>query len=127
MESSDVPQRYQDLNVQSNIKIVNVTDADGNPTGGTVNMRMRDRNPLRIQWQDGPRETNADGNLQASNGAFVEDVIYAAIQRLQFFQNSKYETNDNANAIGHLEQALKCLDNRRQDRANRGVEGKHEI
>lgn len=127
MEETGVPQKYQDLNVQSGIKCTNVTDPDGNPTGGTVNFRIGERNPLRVQWQDGPRNPDAEGNLAPSNGAFVEDVIYAALQRLEFFQNSKYESSYNADAINHLNKALEALDGRRKDRANRGVEGQHKV
>lgn len=115
------------LNVQEGIKATNVLDSDGNPTGGTVNMRMGERNPLRVQWQDGPRGKDAEDNLGPSNGAFVEDVIWAAYQRLAFFQDSKYAHEANANAMTHLEAALRCLNRRRTERADRGVEGQHEV
>lgn len=120
-------ERYQGLNVQDSVKATNVIDGDGNPTGGSVNMRIGERNPLRVQWQDGPRGKQKDGTLGPSNGAFVEDVIWAAIQRLEFFQNSKYSHQANADAIHHLDAALGALGSRRTERAERGVEGQHEV
>lgn len=127
MEDSQSPsQALIDLGVQSDVKANNVTDENQNPTGGTVNLRIGERNPLRVQWQDGPRG-NEDGKLGPSNGAFVEDVIWAALQRLEFFQTSKYADDANAVAVSHLHQALEALNARRVERANRGVEGKHEV
>lgn len=118
---SDTPTQYKDLNVQD-LTCANVTDVDGNPTGGEV------VGPgLTIHWQNGPRGKQEDGSLAPSNGAFVEDAIYAALQRLEFFQKSKYATDENEEAIVALGNALTALDKRRQDRANRGVEGQHEV
>lgn len=120
MSDTGTPDKYRELNVQT-LSCQNVLDGD-NPTGGGVQGIG-----LNIEWQNGPRTPDAKGNLAPSNGAFVEDAIYAAIQRLQFFQGSKYKHDGNANAIFHLEQALSCLNARRQDRSKRGVEGKHEV
>lgn len=117
---------YKNYNVQS-LNCHNSMDGE-NPTGGGVYDGVRDENPkITIVWQNGPRGINPDGSLDESNGAFVEDVIYAALQRLQFFQNSKYSTRENAIAITKLEEALMILNHRRLDRAMRSVEGKHEV
>lgn len=118
---SDTPTKYKELNVQD-LQLTNKTDADGNPTGGEVVGRG-----LTIHWQNGPRTPDAEGNLAPSNGAFVEDAIYAAKQRLEFFQDSKYAADENKEAIEHLQQALEALDKRRKDRQARGVEGQHEV
>jgi hypothetical protein len=117
---ADTPTKYIDLNVQE-LTLANVTDVNENPTGGEV------VGPgLTIHWQNGPR-AREDGSLAPANGAFVETVIYAALQRLEFFQKSQYKTDENQEAIDHLEQALVALDNRRKARQARGVEGKHEV
>lgn len=118
---NDVPTKYQQLNVQDLI-ITNKLDPDGNPTGGEVVGKG-----LTIHWQNGPRTPDEDGKLAESNGAFVEDVIYAALQRLVFFNETDYATDENAKAVEHLEGALAALDQRRKDRQARGVEGKHEV
>ena len=102
--------------------LTNGVDQDENPTGGGVRGQG-----VIIDWQDGPRGKDAEGNLAPSNGAFVEDAIYAALQRLEFFQASKYETQYNADAIDNLKKALTALDGRRKDRADRGVEGQHAL
>lgn len=117
---------YRHYNVQS-LNCHNNTDEAGNPTGGGVFDQREGEPKLTIEWQNGPRGINADGSLGASNGAFVEDVIFAALQRLQFFQESKYKTRENAIAITKLEEALMILNHRRLDRADRRVEGKHEV
>jgi hypothetical protein len=117
---SDTPTKYIDLNVQE-LTLANVTDVDENPTGGEV------VGPgMTIHWQNGGR-AREDGSLAPANGAFVETVIYAAKQRLEFFQKSQYATDENQEAIEHLDQALLALDKRRQARKARGVEGKHEV
>ena len=81
---------------------------------------------LRVKWQDKPRK-KADGTLEEPNGAFVEDVIWAALQRLEFFQEGKYRDRANALAITHLEQALQALKDRQLERSFRGVEGEHKV
>lgn len=106
------------------ITAVNDVDKDGNPTGGTVRGRGLD-----IRWQDGPLAVvDTDGNSRReANGCFVETVIAAAKQRLEFFQGSKFNSSFNKDAIYHLEQALLALNARTEDRMVRGVEGTHEI
>lgn len=72
---------------------------------------------LSIVWQDGPLP---------QNGATIEDVITAAIERLEAFQANENSRNSyNAQAIAYLENALSILNARTQDRKLRGVEGKY--
>jgi hypothetical protein len=78
---------------------------------------------MSIVWQDGPRGKDADGNLMPANGAFVEDAIAAAIQRLEFFQASKFKHEANQHAINKLHEALEALNSRAIKRAERGVLG----
>ena len=99
------------------IGVTNVT-MDGNPTGGKVVGKGLD-----IHWQDGPLGRGDD--RQDPNGAFVEDVVLAAIQRLQFFQKSKFSCRENAIALTHLEEALLWLEKRHDEREARGVQGLH--
>lgn len=92
-----------------------VNDADGNPAGGRTVAKGID-----ISWQDGPLLANGH------NGAFVEDVIEAAIGRLLFYQGwSRFHCIHNAVALGHLQAALEVLNERTRDRTDRGVEGTH--
>lgn len=96
------------------------TDADGNPAGGTTaNLGML------LHWQDGPLAVN--GHRQPPNGVFVEDVIAAAIGRLEFYQSSKFADTHNAVALSHLRRALKRLERRTRERVRRGVEGTHQV
>lgn len=99
----------------------NVLDSNGNPAGGCVS-----GTGLDITWQNGPLGRGAE--RQEPNGAFVETVIEAARQRIQFFQtasNAKFACRENAIAITKLEEALLWLDKRTRDRERRQVEGTH--
>ena len=83
----------------------NIDDADGNPAGGNVNGVG-----INIRYQDGPLGIGSE--RKAPNGAFVEGVIYAALQRLQYYQSSKFKCRENAIAVTKLEEALLWLDSR---------------
>jgi hypothetical protein len=109
----------------------NSVDESGNPTGGGYT-----NTGTSVQWQNGPR-VNEDGSLQPPNGAFVEDLIEATINRLKFFQGEvaatdekfypKFKCRENALAITKLEEALHWLNHRTADRKARGVEGSHSL
>lgn len=92
---------------------------DGKPTGGTVKGVG-----LEIKWQNGP--LGRGENRKKPNGAFVETVIAAAKQRLEFYQDNGFDCSENASAIQNLETALAVLDRRTQQRERAGVEGTHE-
>ncbi len=97
----------------------NTTDDDGNPTGGRVAGLG-----FEINWQAGPLR-EPDGTERKPNGAFVEDVLEACLQRLQFFASGKFPSRQNSLAITKLEEALFWLDDRTRERQRRGVEGTH--
>lgn len=99
-------------------KAVNTLDANGNPTGGNVRGVG-----LNIDWQDGPLGRGED--RQEPNGAFTETVIAAVVQRIEFFQQSKFRSRENAIAITKLEEALHWLNARTQRREKAGIEGTH--
>lgn len=94
-------------------------DNDGNPAGGVSSSRG-----LTISWQNGPLGRGTDRT--EPNGAFVEDAIQASIGRLLFYQSSKFHCEANADAIEHLREALRLLNERTAEREARGVEGTHQ-
>ena len=96
----------------------NNNDEQGNPTGGYVKGIG-----ISINWQEGPLGRGAD--RKEANGAFTEGVILAALQRLEFFQLSKFKCRENALAITKLEEALHWLQSRTQRRETQQVEGTH--
>lgn len=100
------------------MEVVNETDGDGNPAGGGV-----DGCGIWINWQNGPLDREAK---LPPDGAFIEDVVYAIILRLEFYQNSKFVCDENAVALNHMRLALSAMLRRRDDRLKRGVLGKHE-
>jgi hypothetical protein len=106
----------------------NFVDDDGNPAGGYVS-----GTGFAIAWQNGPIPSaysqTAFPPLRPSrpNGAFVEDVIAAAKQRIEHYQDGKFACRENALAITKLEEALLWLNKRTADRTARGVEGTHEV
>jgi len=107
--------------MQQHITAHNDLDLENNPSGGrAVGLG------IDIRWQDGP--LGRDSGRQEPNGAFVEGVIEAARQRLEFFQTAvdgKFRCRENAIAITKLEEALLWLGKRTADREARQVEGTH--
>lgn len=97
---------------------MNTTDENGNPTGGSVSGIG-----LKIDWQNGPLGRGED--RKEPNGAFCETVIAAVIQRIEFYQRSKFKSRENALAITRLEEALHWLNARTQRREVAGIEGTH--
>ena len=113
------------------------TDTMGRPAGGITQARG-----FTISWQNGPLGRHKPGcesegckgpdgpsppgcTRVPANGAFVEDVIVAAIVRLEFYQQSEFECAANADALMHLGEALAALSARTADREARCVEGTH--
>ncbi len=95
------------------------TDKQGHPAGGTTTGLG-----IEIHWQDGPLGAQGDAR-RTPNGAFVEDVIAAALGRLEFYQVGAFKCRENALAITKLQEALHWLRHRTADRLARGVEGTH--
>lgn len=91
----------------------------GKPAGGHANGVG-----MNILWQNGPLGRGAD--RLAPNGAFVETVIAAVVQRLEFYEEAGFECAENKRAIWHLTCALDQLDARTKARESEGVEGTHE-
>jgi len=108
------------MNAIEQCEVNNQVDVDNNPTGGSVV-----GTGLDIKWQDGP--LGRDAERKEPNGAFVETVISAVIQRIEFYQESKFKCDTNQNAISHLNNALSHLETRTKDREKRGVEGEHVV
>ena len=101
------------------------TDQDGNPTGGYTRIfpghQGEDDESVpeyvlaELVWQDGIEV------LHGRNGLFVEDVIEACLQRMRYFNESKFRCRENSLAITKLEEAQQWL---RQRQRNRAIEGK---
>ena len=108
-------------------------DVNGNPEGGTTF-----GTGFAIGWQHGPLGQHtaqcspalngpcAPGcTRKEPNGAFVEDVIDAAADRIRYYQTSRFACERNAKALAHLDAALAELLSRTADREARAVEGTH--
>lgn len=104
------------------------TDEKGNPTGGYTYLEgvtvLEDEGhggiaAMEIHWQDGVIK-------EGQNGAFVEDVLEAARQRLLFFNSSSFKCRENSLAITKIEEALQWLDWRTRSRVIEGVENTYE-
>lgn len=108
------------------------TDENGNPAGGLTNGIG-----LSILWQNGPLGRHMEGctdkmcargcQRKRPNGAFVETVLAAAKDRLEYYQNSKFKSVFNEEAIHHIEKALESLNKRTADREARAAEGTHTV
>lgn len=95
-------------------------DENGNPAGGTTTGVG-----ISISWQNGPLGRGDD--RVAQNGAFVEGVIAAAIDRIEYYQASKFKCRENALALTRLEEALLWLNARTAKREAQKVEGTHAV
>jgi hypothetical protein len=95
-------------------------DADGNPAGGDTASTG-----LSISWQNGPLAIN--GQRLEPNGCFVETVILVALDRLEYYQKTKFGCRENALAIIKLQEALHWLGHRTAEREARAVEGTHSV
>lgn len=95
----------------------NDLDEVGRPNGGVVV-----GTGFTIAWQAGPLGRGED--RKAPNGAFVEDVIEAAKQRIEHYQEY-FPCGENEVALNHLGLALEALNSRTAEREARGVEGTH--
>lgn len=94
----------------------NWTDAVGCPTGGVA------FGPgFAISWQHGPLGRGAE--RKEPNGAFVESIIWAAKQRIEFYQSTRFHCEENAEALRHLNDALQQLQARTRRREEAGTEG----
>ena len=95
-------------------------DELGNPAGG-----HSEATGISIDWQNGP--LGRDEERLESNGAFVETVIAIAIDRLEYYQASRFNCRENALAITKLQEAIHWLNHRTRIREERGVEGTHTV
>ena len=93
-------------------------DGSGNPAGGTTT-----GTGISVSWQNGPLGRGAE--RKAPNGAFVEDVLAAVIGRIECYQDTQFNCQENADALSLCLQALARLQDRTRNREARGVEGTH--
>lgn len=98
----------------------NNVDDHGRPAGGTV-----DGTGLLIRWQNGPLGRVGTDERIEPNGAFVETVLLAVVQRIEHYQEH-FPCHENAKALEHIEIALGWLNARTNRRVEQKVEGTHE-
>ena len=107
--------------MKDTFNVSNEVDENGNPAGGYAKGVG-----MEINWQNGPLG-RGDGR-KSPNGAFVETVLAAVTQRIEFYQtaqNKRFACRENAIAITKIEEALMWLDSRTKAREARLVEGTH--
>lgn len=92
-------------------------DANGNPAGGNTY-----GHGFAIAWQNGPI-IEAGGR----NGAFVEDITKAAIDRIEYYQASRFACEENAEALRYLRSALAAMNRRTASRVAALIEGTHRV
>lgn len=106
--------------MQQEIIVENNLDADGKPAGGSVSGVG-----LSIGWQNGPLGAVGSDERVEPNGAFVETVIEAARQRIEWYNANGFSCRENSLAITKLEEALHWLNARTARRTAAGTEGTH--
>lgn len=119
---ADGPQQVVQTGQSNPVRSRNYVDENGNPAGGYAHGIG-----LCVNFQDGPRGKTDGGELKPANGAFVEDLLVAAAERLRFFQSSQFAHPANQEAINHINEAIRTLHVRATDRAARGVLGRNVV
>lgn len=94
-------------------------DENANPEGGTSW-----GNGFCISWQHGPLGEYDTPGRKMPNGAFVETVTAAVVDRIKFYQQY-FPCQENAEALDYLAHALEALNRRTNRRIKEGVEGTH--
>lgn len=100
---------------------LNDDDEDGKPAGGYVAGVG-----LHIHWQDGPLGAMGDPDRKEPNGAFVETVLAAVLQRIEYYQ-TRFPCEENQAAIEAIQVALYALNSRTNRRIAQGTEGTHGV
>lgn len=102
----------------------NWTDENENPRGGVATGRG-----FTISWQNGPLGQVGTDERVEPNGAFVEDVVGAVKNRMEFYQNNadgRHACPENAECIMLLERFLQVQQQRTARRTADKTEGTHE-
>ena len=95
------------------------TDHEGRPDGG------HSFGPgYTIAWQRGPL-VNEKGEHIERNGAFIEEIIQAAADRLAVMQQTQFACCENETALLCLRGARRALQCRQLRRAAEGTAGSH--
>lgn len=96
----------------------NWKDREGRPAGGVAS-----GTGFCISWQNG--SLTVDGGRREPNGAFVETIIDATLERIKFYQEGQFHCEENSLAILHLEAAMDALSSRTNRRVSQNIEGTH--
>lgn len=81
---------------------------------------------LRIDWQNGPLGRVGTDERIEPNGAFVETVLEAVLQRIEYYDSVGFGCYENDQAVYLIKSALANLNSRTKRRVAQNVEGTHE-
>lgn len=98
------------------------TEADGTTPAGGISTGVG----YTIAWQNGPCPIQEDGSQPARNGAFLIEVLEACELRLEAYQASPFNCQENANALSDLGLSIHHLKSRLNRRKAAGTLGTHE-
>ena len=117
MPASEFEASYRAQTTDPTLPInTNWTDENGNQKGG-----QSTGIGYTIAWQRG------GVNVAGRNGAFIIEVLESCLNQLEYFQDSKFGSTENVEAISHLNQAIGILVARRERRLSEGTLGTHEL
>lgn len=106
---------------EAKIDCENFTDEAGKPAGGVAYIELPgDREVVYVKFQNGPILESG-----GRNGAFVEDLLFIAKQRIEWYNAVGFSCPENLKALQGIQEALGALEARTQRRIAQGVEGTH--
>lgn len=132
-ESEEIKMRkLNTIQKREKLNIVSAVDDAGNGGANHKYVIQRDElvdsvalkhevvNLCDIQFQDGARNTEG-----AIAGVTDQDLLEIVRDRLKCFQSGNFSSNENAQALNHIEEALMWLNRRVEDRIERNVLGQN--
>lgn len=103
---------------------------DGTPDGGSAVCLVPSGDVqlevLRLRWQQGALVDPDTKQERPANGVFLATVARVVVDRLEYYQSTKFACAENAEALEHFRKGLALLEKRANRRSGEGTLGTHE-
>ncbi len=103
---------------------------DGTPDGGSavcfVPCGTNKLEVLRLNWQQGALVDAATKQERPQNGIFLATLVRVVVDRLEYYQSTKFACSENATALDYFRKGLELLEKRADRRSKEGTLGTHD-